>query len=82
MAVRVWTSAVLVLPAMFLSPASALANDKDTPVSWKKTVIEAKFRSEGVGIGDVNKDGKFGSDSPCSPCSSQRAGTNWDKSRV
>ncbi len=59
MTVRVWTSAILVLPAMFLSPAFVLANDKETPVSWKKTVIEAKFRSEGVGIGDVNKDGKL-----------------------
>jgi hypothetical protein len=27
-------------------------------ISWKKTVIEAKFRSEGVAIADVNKDGK------------------------
>ena len=38
MTVRVWTRVVFVLPAMFLSPASALANDKDTPVSWRKTV--------------------------------------------
>jgi hypothetical protein len=59
MTVRVWGSVVLVLPAIFLSPASALANDKGTPVSWTKTVIEAKFRSEGVGTGDVNKDGKL-----------------------
>jgi len=36
MTVRVWTRVVFVLPAMFLSPASALANDKDTPVSWSK----------------------------------------------
>jgi len=59
MTVRVWTTAVLVLPVLFLSPAFALASDKGTPVSWKKTVIDAKFRSEGVGIGDVNKDGKL-----------------------
>ena len=26
---------------------------------WKKTVIEGKFRSEGVAIADVNKDGKL-----------------------
>ncbi len=59
MTVRVWTTAVLVLPVLFLSPAFALASDKGTPVSWKKTVIDARFRSEGVGIGDVNKDGKL-----------------------
>ena len=59
MIVRAWTSVVLVLPAMFMSPAAALASDKDTPVSWRKTVIDSKFRSEGVGIGDVNKDGKL-----------------------
>ena len=29
-----------------------------TPIAWKKTVIEGKFRSEGVAIADVNKDGK------------------------
>ncbi len=34
------------------------AGDKDTPVAWKKTVIEGKFRSEGVAVADVNKDGK------------------------
>lgn len=36
----------------------AYADDKPTPVSWKKTTIEGKFRSEGVAIADVNKDGK------------------------
>ncbi len=34
-------------------------SDKDTPITWKKTVIEGKFRSEGVAIADVNKDGKL-----------------------
>jgi hypothetical protein len=28
-------------------------------ISWKKTVIDTKFRSEGVAIADVNKDGKM-----------------------
>lgn len=36
---------------------SANAADKD-PIKWKKTTIEGKFRSEGVAVGDVNKDGK------------------------
>jgi hypothetical protein len=28
-------------------------------ISWKKTVIEGRFRSEGVAVADVNKDGKL-----------------------
>jgi hypothetical protein len=28
------------------------------PISWKKTVIDAAFRSEGVAVADVNNDGK------------------------
>jgi len=29
------------------------------PITWKKTVIDKKFNSEGVAIADVNKDGKM-----------------------
>jgi hypothetical protein len=36
-----------------------VAGEPQTPVHWKKTVIEARFRSEGVAIADVNKDGKL-----------------------
>jgi hypothetical protein len=56
---RIWTKALVCFSAISLMAASAVAGDKDTPVSWKKTVIEGKFRSEGVAIADVNKDGKF-----------------------
>jgi hypothetical protein len=28
-------------------------------ITWKKTVLDNRFRSEGVAIGDVNKDGKI-----------------------
>jgi hypothetical protein len=42
------------LPALLLAlPALA-----DTNVAWKKIVLDKKFRSEGVAIADVNKDGK------------------------
>ena len=37
--------------------ASSLATAAE--VRWKKTVIEGKFRSEGVAVADVNKDGKL-----------------------
>jgi hypothetical protein len=59
MDMRIWTSAALGLAAIMSMVASADAEDKGTPVTWKKTVIEGKFRSEGVAIADVNKDGKL-----------------------
>ena len=54
-------SKVAVLGVLLLTEASLIADDKPTPtpVAWKKTVIEGKFRSEGVAIADVNKDGKL-----------------------
>jgi hypothetical protein len=33
--------------------------EEPTLVSWKKTVIDKTFRSEGVAVADVNKDGKM-----------------------
>lgn len=39
------------------SPAAAPA--ADAKITWKKTVLDPKFRSEGVAIADVNKDGKL-----------------------
>ncbi len=45
--------------AVLLATAPAWGGDGATsPVSWKKTVVEGKFRSEGVAIADINKDGK------------------------
>ncbi len=48
----------LALAAFPLTLHAARADDTSNPVSWKKTVIEGKFRSEGVAVADVNKDGK------------------------
>jgi FG-GAP repeat len=36
--------------------ASVVAEPK---ITWKKTVLDTKFRSEGVAVADVNKDGKI-----------------------
>ena len=47
----------LLVASPLVGPASA--GETDSPISWKKTVIEGKFRSEGVAIADVNKDGKL-----------------------
>ena len=51
----------LSLVALFLCAYSlAAADPKDSsPITWKKTVIDKKFTSEGVTIADVNKDGKM-----------------------
>ena len=49
---------VLLALLFSLSPA---AEDANTPaeITWKKTVLDKAFRSEGVTVADVNKDGKF-----------------------
>ena len=60
---RLWL-ALLLLPLAAL-PAVPADKDKAKPatdttnVTWKKIVIDKKFRSEGVAIADVNKDGKM-----------------------
>ena len=59
MNVRIGTTAALGLSAVLLTMTSAHGDDKSSPVAWKKTVIDGKFRSEGVAIADVNKDGKL-----------------------
>jgi hypothetical protein len=35
------------------------AQDKVKPITWKRIVLDTNFRSEGVGVADVNKDGKL-----------------------
>ncbi len=42
----------------FASGSAASAKDPPT-ITWKKTVLDKKFRSEGVAVADVNKDGKM-----------------------
>jgi hypothetical protein len=45
--------------AIALAPAPAAPKAAETRITWKKTVIDTKFHSEGVTIADVNKDGKM-----------------------
>jgi hypothetical protein len=51
------------LPLLALLPVAASdkegARANDTPVTWKKTVLDAVFRAEGVAVADVNRDGKL-----------------------
>lgn len=44
--------------AAALLASAAVAKDPPA-ITWKKTVIDPKFRSEGVAVADVNKDGKL-----------------------
>ena len=59
MGMRISTRAVVGLMAFLLVTQAAFAGDNGPAISWKKTVIEGKFRSEGVAIADVNKDGNL-----------------------
>src|SRR5262245_46431830 len=45
---------VVCLPA---APADGAKDD--TGITWKKTVLDKVFRSEGAAVADVNKDGKM-----------------------
>jgi hypothetical protein len=44
--------------AVALAPAPAAPKADEVKITWKKTVLDHRFRSEGVTIADVNKDGK------------------------
>ena len=59
---RPWL-ALLLLPLAALPAVPAdKAGDKGAAaadITWKKIVVDKKFRSEGVAIADVNKDGKM-----------------------
>ncbi len=48
----------LFISLFFLLPKLVAAGKSTQPVSWKTIVIDRKFRSEGVAVADVNKDGK------------------------
>jgi hypothetical protein len=58
---RTWLLASLLplLVVLSLLPAAEDKKSDDTGITWKKTVLDKKFRSEGVAIADVNKDGKI-----------------------
>ena len=44
---------------MLLLAAVGFSAAAEPTITWKKTVLDKKFRSEGCAIGDVNKDGKL-----------------------
>jgi hypothetical protein len=58
---RTWLLASLIPFALSISllPAADDKKSDDTSITWKKTVIDRRFLSEGVAVADVNKDGKM-----------------------
>ena len=51
--------AALIVAVVAVVPAES-ADAKAAPtITWKKTILDRKFRSEGVAVADVNKDGKI-----------------------
>ena len=58
MGVRNW-AAILGIAAILSTSADASEPGAGDRITWKKTTIEGKFRSEGVATADVNKDGKL-----------------------
>src|SRR5438128_12640610 len=51
----------LLLPGMAAAlPALTAGADVENPtITWKKTVVDRGFHSEGVAVADVNRDGKL-----------------------
>jgi hypothetical protein len=50
---------VLVVLPLLAFPGAADVKKQETGIRWKKTVLDRKFRAEGVAVADVNKDGKL-----------------------
>ena len=50
---------VLLFPAALLGFDAGAQDKKPAKISWKKITLDRAFRSEGVGVADVNKDGKL-----------------------
>ncbi len=49
----------LAAAAVVLSATMSRAEDNASNITWKKTQLDPKFRSEGVAVGDFNNDGKL-----------------------
>jgi len=55
-----WQCCFFAVPLLLLATLPAADEKKDdTAITWKKTVLDKKFRAEGVAVADVNRDGKM-----------------------
>jgi hypothetical protein len=50
------TNCVMVFALILAEPGSAKAIDSAPSISWKRTIIDSAFRSEGVAVADVDRD--------------------------
>src|SRR6476646_8252499 len=50
---------ILLSASCWLSTAPISAADKAPTITFKRTQLDSKFRSEGVAVGDFNHDGKL-----------------------
>src|SRR5262245_27065027 len=50
---------LLTIPALVLVVTAAEPAKVESPLKWKKIVIDKRFQSEGAGVADINKDGKL-----------------------
>jgi hypothetical protein len=55
----IWLMALLLPFDLVLFLAADEKKSDDTNITWKKTVLDKRFLSEGVAVADVNKDGKL-----------------------
>lgn len=53
-----WRSALLLASLVGAAPLAELTAQEKATITWKKTVVDKNFRSEGAAVADVNKDGK------------------------
>jgi hypothetical protein len=54
-----WLLSALLVPWAVVGFDADAQDKKPGKISWKKIVLDKNFRSEGVGVADVNKDGKL-----------------------
>ena len=54
-----WLALALLLPWAIYGIDAGAQDKKPGKITWKKIVLDKNFRSEGVGVADVNKDGKL-----------------------
>ena len=59
MRLRTWLIISVLLPLPVIAAFSAAADTPKPDITWKKTIVDKVFRSEGVAVADVNRDGKM-----------------------
>lgn len=56
---KVHNIVIIVISFGFVLPAGVAVSEEQSPVGFQKKQLDSQFRSEGVAVGDFNKDGKL-----------------------